>query len=116
MKAWPPLMVIHGEADDVVSISNGYAAVEAWAAAAGARAGKRRHVQRGDRYPATVRDFEHKGRCVATLVEVGRLGHAWSGGAAGQPHSDGQGPDASRMVWAFAAKQFDHPRAKGGTS
>jgi len=39
-------------------------------------------------------------------VEVGRLGHAWSGGAARQPYSDGQGPDASRMVWAFASRQF----------
>ena len=28
------------------------------------------------------------------------------GGAAGQPFSDGQGPDASRMAWAFAARQF----------
>jgi hypothetical protein len=43
---------------------------------------------------------------VATLVEVGRLAHAWSGGAASQPFGDGRGPDASRMVWAFAAKQF----------
>jgi poly(3-hydroxybutyrate) depolymerase len=54
----------------------------------------------------TVTDFKRSGSTVATLVEVGRLGHAWSGGAAKQPFSDGQGPDASRMVWAFAAKQF----------
>jgi hypothetical protein len=37
---------------------------------------------------------------------VDRLAHAWSGGAASQPFSDGQGPDASRMAWAFAARQF----------
>ena len=42
----------------------------------------------------------------ATLVEVEGLGHAWSGGASGQPFSDASGPDASRMAWAFAAKQF----------
>jgi poly(hydroxyalkanoate) depolymerase family esterase len=109
METWPPLMVIHGGVDDVVSISNGHAAVEAWATAAGARALKPRLVQRGGRYPATVSDFEYQGRCVATLVEVGRLAHAWSGGAAGQPHSDVRGPDASRMAWAFAAKQFRAP-------
>jgi poly(3-hydroxybutyrate) depolymerase len=39
-------------------------------------------------------------------VLVAGLGHAWSGGAAGQPFSDAQGPDASRMAWAFAARQF----------
>ena len=29
-----------------------------------------------------------------------------AGGGATQPFGDGQGPDASRIVWAFAAKQF----------
>jgi poly(3-hydroxybutyrate) depolymerase len=37
---------------------------------------------------------------------VAGLGHAWSGGAAGQPYSDPKGPDAARMVWAFALRQF----------
>ena len=104
--SWPPLLVIHGGVDRVVSINNAHAAVQAWANAAGASAGKRRNVQRGRRYPTTVTDFKRKGSTVATLIEVGRLGHAWSGGAATQPFSDMQGPDASRMVWAFAAKQF----------
>ena len=69
-------------------------------------AGARRSVQRGKRYPKAVTDFKQRGSTVATLVEVAGLGHAWSGGAASQPFSDGHGPDASRMVWAFAAKQF----------
>lgn len=43
---------------------------------------------------------------VATLVQVTQLGHAWSGGANDQDFSDGDGPDASRMVWGFAARQF----------
>ncbi|MDR6859599.1 PHB depolymerase family esterase [Variovorax guangxiensis] len=104
--SWPPLMVIHGTLDRVVAASNGHAAVQAWADAAGARASRERSVQRGSRYPANVTDFKRKGHTVATLVEVARLGHAWSGGAARQPYSDGQGPDASRMTWAFAAKHF----------
>ena len=104
--SWPPLMVIHGGVDHVVSANNGHGAVQAWADAAGARAGKGRSVQRGQRYAMTVTDWKRRGSTVATLVEVGRLGHAWSGGAAKQPFSDGQGPDASRMVWAFAARQF----------
>lgn len=39
-------------------------------------------------------------------VAVSSLAHAWSGGAASQSSSDGRGPDASRMAWAFAARQF----------
>lgn len=104
--AWPPLMVIHGGADLVVSASNGQAAVQAWADAAGALAGAARTVQRGRRYPMTVTDFKHGRRTVATLVNVAPLGHAWSGGADRQPYSDPRGPDASRLAWAFAARQL----------
>ena len=104
--SWPPLMVIHGGVDQVVSANNGHAAVQVWADAAGAHVSKGRSVQRGKRYAMTVTDFKRRGSTVATLVEVEQLDHAWSGGAAKQPFSDGQGPDASRMVWAFAAKQF----------
>lgn len=103
---WPPLLVIHGDADTVVSPQNGHAAALAWAQAAGARAGPARIVQRGKRYPMSVTDFKHKGSIVATLVTVDGLAHAWSGGVASKAFSDGKGPDASRMAWAFAAKQF----------
>ncbi|KNZ31888.1 MAG: phospholipase [Methylibium sp. NZG] len=104
--AWPPLMVIHGAADAVVAASNGQAAVQLWADAAGARTAKARRAQRGKRYGATVTDFKRRSDVVATLVEVDGLGHAWSGGAASEPFSDSLGPDASRMAWAFAARQF----------
>lgn len=104
--AWPPLLVIHGNADPIVSASNGRAAVQAWADAAGALAEPVRRVQRGQRHPMAVTDFKRRDRLIASLVEVESLGHAWSGGAARQPFSDGKGPDASRMVWAFAARQF----------
>ena len=103
---WPPLLVIHGSADHVVSAANAHAAVQVWAAAAGACAGTPRHVQRGNRHPMTVTDSTRLGRIRATLAEVEGLGHAWSGGAAKQAFTDAQGPDASRMAWAFAARQF----------
>ena len=106
---WPPLLVIHGGVDRTVSKGNGQAAVQAWADAAGARPGTAREVTRGKRHPMTVTDYKHRGRTVGTLVEIERLGHAWSGGAAGHAHSDAAGPDASRMVWAFTAKQFGKP-------
>lgn len=104
--SWPPLLVIHGRMDRVVALENGQAAAQVWAEAAGANTGKIRTMQRGQRYAATVTDFQCQGKPVATLVEVDKLGHAWSGGASGQAYSDALGPDASRLVWTFAAKQF----------
>ena len=103
---WPPLLVIQGEGDAVVAVGNGRAAAQVWADASGARAGAERGIQRGKRYPMTVTDFKARGVTRATLVQVGRLGHAWSGGAQGERFSDGNGPDASRMVWGFASRQF----------
>jgi len=104
--SWPPLLVIHGTVDTVVDVRNGRIAAQAWADAVGARATAQRSVQRGKRYAMKVTDFKHRGSTVATLADVEQLGHAWSGGAAKALFSDAQGPDASRMVWAFAAKQF----------
>ncbi len=104
--AWPPLMVVHGGIDPVVSVRNAHAALQLWADACGAQAGATRRVQRGQRHPMAVTDCKRGRSIVATLVEVGRLGHAWSGGAPSQPFSDARGPDASGMAWAFAARQF----------
>ena len=104
---WPPLLVVHGSADTLVSPGNGAAAAQLWATAADAKAGPARSVQRGQRYPMTVTDSRSAdGRTAVTRIEVAGLGHAWSGGAAGQPFSDAKGPDASRLLWAFAQRQF----------
>lgn len=103
---WPPLLVIHGSDDRVVAASNARAAAALWAECAGARAARPRIVQRGTRHPMTITDYKAAGRVAATLCEVAGLGHAWSGGAAGQKFGDAKGPDAARMVWAFAARQF----------
>ncbi|HSI57347.1 MAG TPA: PHB depolymerase family esterase [Ideonella sp.] len=104
--ALPPLLVIHGSEDHVVASSNGRAAAQLWADAAGALPRPSRVVQRGARYPVTVTDFRRRGTLAASLCVVQGLGHAWSGGTAGKPFSDPQGPDASRMIWAFVARQF----------
>jgi poly(3-hydroxybutyrate) depolymerase len=98
--------VIQGERDTVVAARNGATAAQVWADAVGATAAPARNLQRGQRHPMTVTDFKRRGRTLATLVAVERLGHAWSGGASRLPYSDAKGPDASRMAWAFAARQF----------
>lgn len=102
----PALLVIQGAADTVVAPSNGAQAAIRWGARVAAKASKPRTVQRGARYAATITDYRSKGRIIATLCEVSRLGHAWSGGATDHAYSDPKGPDASRMIWAFVAKQF----------
>jgi poly(hydroxyalkanoate) depolymerase family esterase len=102
----PALLVLQGKADTIVALSNAAKAAQLWAAREDAKPGRPRTLQRGKRYPVSVTDFCSQGRLVSTLCEIDRLGHAWSGGAARQAYGDPQGPDASRMVWAFAAKQF----------
>lgn len=102
----PALLVIQGSVDHIVARSNGTEAARSWAAHEGALAGATRRVQRGARYAAAVTDYKTRGRLVATLCEVSGLGHAWSGGAAGQAYSDPKGPNASSMIWAFMTKQF----------
>lgn len=102
----PPLLVVHGSLDGVVSPRNAQAAVQAWADLGGALPGAPRRVQRGQRLAMLVTDHKRRGHTVATLALVQGLSHAWSGGAAGLPFSDPAGPDASRLVWAFAQKLF----------
>lgn len=104
--ALPPLLILHGDADGVVSVRNAAATAQLWAGALGARAGAVRTLQRGQRYPMRVTEFKARGRTVVALREVVGLAHAWSGGAAQRPYSDPAGPDASALIWAFVARQF----------
>ena len=86
--------------------ADGREAAERWAERVSAKASQPRTVQRGTRYAATITDYRKNGRLVATHCEIAQLAHAWSGGAAGKSFSDAKGPDASRMIWAFVARQF----------
>ena len=102
----PPLLVLHGETDRVVDASNARTSAAVWALASGAAPGPERVLQRGQRYPARVTDYKHKGRVRVSLHQIEQLGHAWSGGPARLAYSDANGPDATRLVWAFVARQF----------
>ena len=102
----PPLLVIHGSRDLVVAAANARQAAEWWAAASDAAAGRPRAVQRGNRHGMTVIDFKARGRTAATLCEIDGLGHAWSGGDGRYPFGDADGPDASRLAWAFVLRQL----------
>lgn len=100
----PPLLVVQGSEDRVVAPNNAGCVARLWAQAAGVVASPPRRLQRGQRYPMTVTDFGPLIRPLVSLCEVTGLGHAWSGGAAREPHSDPSGPDAAKLVYAFVAR------------
>lgn len=102
--ALPPLLVVQGSEDRLVAPSNANSVARLWAQAAGVGASVPRHLQRGRRYPMTVTDFGPRTRPQVTLCEVTGLGHAWSGGAAREPHADPSGPDGSKLLHAFIAR------------
>ena len=102
----PPLLIVHGDADLVVSSRNASRTAEVWAMATAARAGAPRRLERGKRRAMRVTDYQREGRTFVSLCEVEGLGHAWSGGAPRLPFSDAAGPSATRLIWTFVAKQF----------
>ena len=103
----PPLLVVHGDADRLVSVRNAFAAAALWADALGARAGPVRKLQRGHRYAMQATDYKVRGGAVVVALRtVQGLAHAWSGGAANMPFSDPAGPDACALLWAFVSRQF----------
>ncbi|MCO5105323.1 MAG: PHB depolymerase family esterase [Burkholderiaceae bacterium] len=103
---WPPLLLLHGDADPVVSVRNARRTAAWWAETLGARAGAPRLQQRGARRATRLTEYRARGRVQVALREIQGLGHAWSGGVPGAPYSDPKGPDASALVWAFVARQF----------
>lgn len=109
----PPLLILHGDADAVVSASNAGSTAAVWAMATGAQPGAVRTQQRGKRHPMRVTDYMRRGRTMVSLCEIAGLGHAWSGGLASMLFSDAAGPDASKLIWAFAAREFKGPEAAG---
>jgi hypothetical protein len=101
----PPLLVLHGDADRVVSVRNATATALLWAQASGARATAERTVARGQRYPMRAVDFS----CAASWpCRCAKLPGWTTPGAAALPLAlqRSGGPDASALIWAFVARQF----------
>lgn len=85
-----PMIVFHGEDDEVVHPANGRAVAA--------------HIGKGASYRGRQADG-HAWRCRkgpgGEYWRVTGLGHAWSGGRAGFTHTDPQGPDASTEMVRF---------------
>jgi poly(3-hydroxybutyrate) depolymerase len=102
-----PAIVLHGMADDAVHPVNGRLLARQFLAynGLGDRLGERMEsandassVQDGEVREAHFRRWN---RDLVKLVEVGGLGHAWSGGDAAVPYHSSIGPDASWLIWQF---------------
>ena len=109
--ALPPLLVIQGEHDLVVAPANAQAATQLWLGlcdtADKIRAVRPTEVSRGARRTYLRSDWQRNGEPYVRMISVRGLGHAWSGGAAGQAYADASGPDALRLAWAWFAPLLD---------
>ncbi len=102
----PPLVLIHGDLDAVVSFESARASAELWLELLPDGVAVREsvgEVQRGTRRKLTRSDWKVGGQPWVRLLRVHGMSHAWSGGAAGQAFSDPTGPDALRLAWQFFA-------------
>jgi poly(3-hydroxybutyrate) depolymerase len=115
--AWVPLLVVHGDRDDIVAPVNGVALVDQYlrfnahpAGSAGYRpaaalppSDASSHEAGGQRHGVRIDDWTLGERVVVRHVAVEGLGHAWSGGDTRYAFADPLGPDALALFVRFAA-------------
>lgn len=113
----PPLLIIHGDADDRVHPKNADQLFDLWA---GLNQAESPHPLSRSRHEVAATSTQHAhhitrllrpesarhaprahGRAVVASVRINQLQHAWSGGNAALPFNDARGPDASRMIVEF---------------
>ena len=101
-----PVIVFHGDCDDVVHAGNGEAVLEQFVrpephrAAPALRRVRERVARKGRSYTKTAM-LDSAGRSVAEHWELHGAGHAWSGGSAAGSYTDPAGPDASAEMLRF---------------
>jgi|LSQX01.1.fsa_nt_gb poly(hydroxyalkanoate) depolymerase family esterase len=93
-----PAIVIHGDADSTVDVSNAGGVLEQFAPAGATRRTFREQIG-GREVERTV--IERDGQAVAERLVVRGAGHTWSGGRAGGSYADPSGPDAAAEMVRF---------------
>jgi poly(3-hydroxybutyrate) depolymerase len=109
----PPLLLLHGDEDAVVSYDNATAAAALWLDLVPPgmpvpTALPPKRVRRGARRAVDVFDWQCGVRPFLRLVRVEGLRHAWSGGAPGQAFADPAGPDALKIALRFFSVNGRH--------
>ena len=109
----PPLLLLHGDQDNVVSYDNATSTGAMWLELLppGVAAPKElppKRVRRGTRRAVEVFDWQAGARPYLRVVKVEGLRHAWSGGAPGQAFSDPVGPDALKIALRFFSVNGRH--------
>jgi poly(hydroxyalkanoate) depolymerase family esterase len=114
-----PTIVFHGTDDSIVQPVNGHQVVRQWMetdhlasqgayAAAFHKPSSTTHGQvPGGRSYTVYTWTDSSGNVVQAYWKVDGMDHAWSGGSAGKPFSDPQGPNASLAMYQFF---LAHPR------
>lgn len=105
-----PVIVIHGDADPTVHVSNAAGVLEQFAPVGA--------TQRTHRQPVGGREVERTvveagGRTVAEQLIVSGAGHTWSGGRAGRSYADPSGPDAAAEMVRFFGLAAGQPDLSG---
>lgn len=104
-----PVIVFHGDADDVVNVVNGQQVVSQWTET-DTRAGATVGATMTDMGSAGGKSYTHAsypggtgGKSLLESYVVHGMGHAWSGGSTAGTFTDPNAPDASAIIWAFFA-------------
>jgi poly(hydroxyalkanoate) depolymerase family esterase len=107
-----PLLAIQGESDTVVAQANAFQLVRQYLALNGRAAIEGAPDQRpppdfesivplDEGRSMTIAEYRDGRRVTARLVQVPRLGHAWSGGDPAYPFNDASPPDATALLGEF---------------
>jgi poly(3-hydroxybutyrate) depolymerase len=119
-----PSIVIHGSADRIVAPANAIAVLRQSMRANHLAAPEicdhdiarpttsRRYRTEGKHTYTQSRWTDAHGVLIHELIEVDRLGHAWSGGAAGGSYTDPRGPSATNAIWTFFSLTTSTGRGK----
>jgi len=104
-----PVMVFHGDQDQVVNVTNATQIVSQWTETdkrAGATVGAGVATMGsagGKTYAHTTYANGSSGKSLLELYVVHGMGHAWSGGSSAGMYTDPAAPDATTILWQFFA-------------
>ena len=108
----PPLIILHGDADDTVTELNATGLIKVWEKLL-ETAPQALQLTREERVFADTEsaraysqtDLQRGGRIVVRSLRIHGLAHDWSGGDATVQFNDAKGPDASVAIWKFFERQ-----------